>query len=207
MIDFNRSTIVAYLERRFEPKNNVKVAYLYCDYKDPDQTGINLIASLLQQIVQSEAELSDGINALYRDHTRRQTRTSLADFSRLLQTGAHRFSRLFVVIDGMDECTDNTRDFLLSTIRKLQPYLNLLITAHSHLSIISDTFKDASLLEICASHEDIKRYIRGRLKKESRLQEYIRKDPKLENRIITRIAGITEGRSVSAFPVCVLDSL
>jgi hypothetical protein len=198
---------VTYLEQRFKYEDDVKVAYLYCSYKEPAQTAVNLIASLLQQIVQrevnvSEVNVSDSINDLYKKHTRHQTRPSLAEFSRLLQTEARQFSRLFIVIDGLDECKDdNTRDILLSEIGKLQPHLHLLITTRPHIRIAVDFFKEASLLEIDPSHEDIEIYILARLKKESRLQEYIRKEPELENEIITRIAEITEGMSVSAFPV------
>ena len=47
-----RSIVVEYLERSFE-KNNVAIAYIYCSYKEQeDQTTVNLIASLLQQLVQ-----------------------------------------------------------------------------------------------------------------------------------------------------------
>jgi hypothetical protein len=112
---------VTHLERMFEYEKDVKVAYLYCDYKASDQTAVNLIASLLQQIVESETKLLDG---------RKRTCPSLADFTRLLQKEAQRFSRIFIVIDAVDECRDdNTRDSLFSEITKLKPYLHLLITA------------------------------------------------------------------------------
>ena len=98
---------MTHLERMFEYEKDVKVAYLYCDYKASDQTAVNLIASLLQQIVQSETKLLDGINALYEEHRRKQTRPSLADFTRLLQKEAQQFSRVFIVIDAVDECRDD----------------------------------------------------------------------------------------------------
>ena len=46
-----RSIVVDYLERSFE-QEDVAIAYIYCSYKEQeDQTDVNLIASLLQQLV------------------------------------------------------------------------------------------------------------------------------------------------------------
>jgi hypothetical protein len=191
---------VTHLERMFEYEKDVKVAYLYCDYKASDQTAVNLIASLLQQIVQSETKLLDGINAFYEEHRRKRTRPSLADFMRLLQKEAQRFSRIFIIIDGVDECRDNNiRDSLFSEITKLKPYLHLLITARPHIRPASD----ASILEIVCNRLDIEMYIHSRLQKEHRLKRYIAKDPELENKIIARIAWFSQGMSVSYYPCLV----
>jgi hypothetical protein len=184
----------------FEDEKDVRVAYLYCQYTAANQTAVNLIASVLQQIVQSEAKLSDGINALYKEHTRKRTRPPLADFTRLLQDEARGISKLFIVIDAVDECMDdNTRDSLLSETRRLQPCLHLLITTRPHIRPAID----ASFLEIVSNPSDIEMYIQGRLQKDYRLKRYITKDPKLENKIITRIAWFSQGMSVSCYPCLV----
>jgi hypothetical protein len=184
-----------------EHDRDVKVAYLYCSQIASNQTAVNLIASLLQQLVQSEAKVSDGISALYEEHKRKRTRPSLADFTRLLQQEAQRFSKVFIVIDAVDECMDgNTRDALLSEItKKLKPYLRVLITARPHIRYAGDP----SILEIRSNPWDIEMSIHGRLQKEHRLRTYISKDPKLGNEIMARIAEFSEGMSVPCYPCLV----
>jgi hypothetical protein len=191
---------VNYLERMSEHDRDVKVAYLYCNQTAADQTAVNLIASLLQQLAQSEAKVSDGINALYEEHKRKRTRPSLADFTLLLQNEVQRFSRVFIVIDALDECMDgNTRDSLLSVITKLRPYVHLLITARPHIRPAGD----ASILEIRSNRLDIDMYIHSRLQEQHRLKRYIAKDPELGNKIIASVAELSEGRSVSYYPCLV----
>ena len=95
------SIIINYLEQTF--KGNAAVAYIYCNYKEQNQTAINLVASLLQQLVQGQSVISNDIIAIYRRHSRKQTRPSFAEYSELLESEAHRFSKVFIVIDALDE--------------------------------------------------------------------------------------------------------
>jgi hypothetical protein len=186
---------VSYLEESFEGVNDARVTYIYCNYKESNQIATNLIASILQQLVQTDAEVSKEIHALYTKHITKQTRPTFDEFSILLQSEARRFSKLFVVIDALDECTesDGTRGRLLTELQKLQPMLHLLVTARPHIRNVVDIFQDASLLEICATQEDIMMYIQGRIKTESKFKRHI----SLEDKIITAILGSVQGMSVS----------
>ena len=73
---------------------------------------------------------------------------------------AQRFSRVYIIIDTMDEYRDdNTRDSLLSVITKLESYIHLLITTRSHIRPAGDV----SILEIISNRLDIEMYIHSRL--------------------------------------------
>src|SRR5436190_10435295 len=99
-----RSIVVEYLERSFE-KNNVAIAYIYCSYKEQeDQTDVNLIASLLQQLVQSNPIIFDEIASLYDDNIKKQKRPTLSEWSKLLQLEIRSLSKVFIIIDALDEC-------------------------------------------------------------------------------------------------------
>jgi hypothetical protein len=122
---------VGYLERSFEGKN-VAIAYIYCSYKEQrDQTVLNLIASLLKQLVQRNAVISEKIISLYENHIKKQTPLTLKECSNLIKLEAHRFSKVFMVIDALDECSkiNGTRMSFLTEIRKLQPSIHLLVTS------------------------------------------------------------------------------
>src|SRR5579862_3445203 len=123
-----RSFIIHYLEKTFAGMN-VGVAYIYCEYKGQDQTAINFVASLLRQLTQQLSIIPDKLMAVYKKHKDRHTHPQLGKYSSLLQLVLRGFSQVFIVIDALDEYTedDGTRDSLLTEIRKLQPDIRLLV--------------------------------------------------------------------------------
>jgi ankyrin repeat protein len=186
------------LERTFT-ENNVGIAYIFCNYKDPNQTLINLVASLLQQLVQAKSDISDDIITLYESHVKKRTRPSLAEYSQILRSEILHFSKIFIVIDALDECreSNSTRETLLTIIETLRPTVHLLVTARPHITDVINTFQDAVTLEIRARDEDIQKYVHSRLLSERRLQSHVKNDRDLHNAIITTIVGNVKGMSVS----------
>lgn len=157
----------------------------------------------MQQLLLRRLELTDEILQLYGLHSFRRTRPSLPEISKLMPSVFSRFSKVFVIIDALDEYPeqDGIRTDLLFEIQKLQithPSLRLLITSRPH--IVSDIelyFKDAVRLDIQASPEDITRYLSNRVRKEVRLQRHIAADPSLEATIINTIVEKANGMSVA----------
>ena len=196
LTDF-RSTIVDHLQKTFsEPK--FAIAFIYCNYKERDeQTVSNLVASLLQQLVQSSDSIPPAVQSIYEHHKRRRTRPNLVDFVRLLQTVVAQYSKFFLVIDALDECseTDQTRANLLMEIRKLPSNLHFLCTSR-FLSDIEQMFKDAPRLEIRASNADVQKYLQAQIEKEGRLKRHIDSDPSLLKEIVDTIIGRVQGMFV-----------
>jgi hypothetical protein len=187
------SVVIDFLERTFV-RENVGVAYIYCNYKEPDQTAINLVGAIVRQLVQQRSELSEQITDLRRSHSTKQTRPSLDEYSRCLQSEISRFPKVFIVIDALDECIESngTRRVLLDEFQKLQSHVHLLVTSRLIVSIEQD-FADALRLEICASDEDIRRYLEGRIGKEDRLKRLIKADLILQNSLIDTIVENAKG--------------
>jgi hypothetical protein len=103
-----RSIVIDYLKHSIE-REDVAIIYIYCSYKEKDdQTAANLIASLLQQLVQISPVVSGEILSLYDYHTKNGTRPALGELSRLLQLESRRFSKVFVLIDALDECPESS---------------------------------------------------------------------------------------------------
>ena len=195
-----RSIVIHYLEHTFEQDSGVGLAYIYCSYKEPNQTPTNFIASLLQQLVQADSIVSGEILDLYKSHLKKQTRPSLAEYSALLQSKALGYSRLFVVIDALDECMDNsTRESLLYEVKKLEPKLHLLVTARSHIMNLKENFPDAALLEIQATGGDIEMYVQERIKTEASLRNHVKQDQELAQTIVTTITQRVNGMSVHSY--------
>jgi len=128
---------------------------------------------------------------------KKQTRPTLSEYADLLQSEVRRFSKVFIVIDALDECSESngTRDNFLAEIRKLQPTIHLLVTSR-HIEIIERAFKNAARLEIRASDEDVRKYLEGRIASEPQLVRHVEKDSTLQDTIINAIVEKAKGMYV-----------
>jgi hypothetical protein len=195
-----RSVVVDYLKHTFQGEN-VGIACIYCSYKEQqEQTTTNLIASLVQQLVQRHAIVPDDVRNLYKCHIRTQTRPSLRECSNLLQSQIHKFSKIFVIIDALDECLESNRESLITEIQKLQSSIHLLVTSR-HIAGIEHFFENAARLEIFANGEDVRIYLESRIAREGRLKRYIKSDSTLQDDIISTIIGKASGMFVK----CLID--
>jgi ankyrin repeat domain-containing protein 50 len=112
----------------------------------------------------------------------------------LLQLEVHHPSKVFIVIDALDECpnSNGTRDALVAEIRKLPPIIHLLITSR-HISTIEREFDKVARVEIRASDKDVRRYIESQIKGDRQLTRHIQKDPALQGTIVNTIIEKTKG--------------
>jgi ankyrin repeat domain-containing protein 50 len=192
---------VNYLERSFEGEN-VAIAYVYFSYKElEDQTDVNLIASLLQQLVQRKPFISDDVSSLYYHHIEKRTRPTLGEWCKLLNSEVNQLSKVFIVIDALDECSESngTRDSFLAEVRKLQPAVHLFITSR-HTGSIEHEFEKAAHLEIRANDADVRKYLEHRTANEPQLVRHIKKDPALRETIINSLVEKAKGMYVTTIP-------
>lgn len=190
----DRSLVISHLEQKFAQKN-VAVAYIFCNYKDQaNQTVVNLVASLLQQLMRSHAVLPQEFAHFINRHIWKRTRPTRAEWSNLLQLQIRRFDRVFIVVDALDEYSEEggTRDSFLNEIRKLQPFVHLLITSRP-ISGIENELDGATHLEIRATDGDVSRYLENRIVKEGRLRRLLRADLALQETIIAKIVENAKG--------------
>jgi hypothetical protein len=190
----SRSVVINYLEQTFEEK--AAVAYLYCNYKAQNQTTINFVASLLQQLIQRLPAIPSNIISIYKQHIHKQTRPSLAEYSRLLQSQVRQFSKVYIIIDALDEYPQGYGiNDLLPEIRKL-PNIHLLVTSR-FVADIEHEFAEASCLKICAHDKDVKNYIETRISEEPLMVRHIKMDPTLRTAILDTITEKANGMYVT----------
>jgi hypothetical protein len=148
----------------------------------------------LHQLVWRNPVISDDILSLYRQHGKKQTRPTLRELSELLQLEVHRLSKVFIVIDALDECRESngTRDSFVAEIRKLQPTIHLLITSR-YISTMEREFEKAARVEIRASDEDVRRYLECRIENEGRLVRVVKADLALQATITNTIVENAKG--------------
>jgi hypothetical protein len=165
----SRSVIINHIQETFNYPD-VGLAYVFCNFrKERDQTAIDIFASLLMQLAsqQSAAPKSAQLHLGYANHWRR---TPLEKYLDALWIEVHRFSKVFIIIDALDECADG--EHLLAQLQKMSIRIHLLVTARN-----ISKYDNVSRLHILARDEDISLYVRARIEKESNLARHVENDP------------------------------
>jgi hypothetical protein len=145
--------------------SNNAILCIYCNYKEHiEQSVSNLVASLLKQIVQDRRTTPDGISSLHRLCEKQYRRPTLEELTKALKSETTTFSRVFIVVDALDECPDDggTRANLLQALRSLSGNINLMVTSRDIPSIAQE-FQGTMHLPIYATESDVRRYVEGRI--------------------------------------------
>lgn len=189
--------VIEDLITRFASDPTIGIAYIYCNFRrHEDQRVINLVTSLLKQLSQSQTSIPDSVKALYDRHKCAQSRPSLDEIVASLQSVASIYSRVFIVIDALDECqaSNGTRTTFLSEIFNIQARSHASIFATSrYIPEINDMFSESIHLEIKAAKEDVQRYLDGQM---SQLPGCVRRSPELQETIKTEIIKAVDGMYV-----------
>ncbi|MCJ1261720.1 hypothetical protein MMC22_001586 [Lobaria immixta] len=184
------SLVIDSLQKAARSKD-VGIAYIYCSYKETQrQSPSNLTASLLQQLLMQQNNIPDDVVALYERHTQIKTRPLLNEYLRLLQATIHNFSRVYIIIDGLDECSEanSTRSQFLTGINNIRPQICTFVTSR-YLPSIKRELPGATSLQVEANDEDIRKYLKQRLQKGEFLKRHLEKDPSLCESIIGSIVS------------------
>src|SRR5277367_3243814 len=96
-----------------------------------DQDITNLIASLLQQLIQRHSVVPNKVRSLYEQHVSKRTRPTFAECCELLRSELTGCSRAFIIVDALDECNEinGTRNSLIAELLSLPPTTYLLVTS------------------------------------------------------------------------------
>ena len=176
-----RSIVIEHLQQWFS-KNDVSISYIYCDYKDRNtQTVVNLISSLVKQIVSQQQDMPSEVKDLFAEHDNGQSSMSLEDYSKLLVSLSSYFRRSFIVVDALDEhmISDDAQNLmqmeLLDILLNVQHQWNgpsgytLLFTSRNS-GLIQERLAKYARIEISAADSDIEMYLRSRIHQSSKLR-------------------------------------
>jgi hypothetical protein len=190
------SIVVDHLESSCDSETGV--AYVYCNFRRlDDQRPYQLLASLLRKLSRDKWDSARPIlKTLYDRHKDKASRASLEDISGALRCVAAAYSRVFIVIDAVDECQapDGRLTRFLTEIFTLQDSCGANILATSRpIPDIRRRFEKSTELEIRAAPEDIEQYIDGHI---SQLARCVSTDPRLQLEIKAAIVESVQGMYV-----------
>ncbi|KAF5264449.1 hypothetical protein FOXYS1_4771 [Fusarium oxysporum] len=173
------SLVIEYLINLCENERNGGMAYHYCNFRHQDNETVNVIlSSILKQLAQCSASLPDAISILYGKHKDKGTRPSLKEIVSALKSVASLHSRVFIVVDGLDECLV-WRD-IVAQLRDLQG-ANILATSRAIPEIVGDRELEGSkILEIHARDADVREYLNHNM---PRFKKFVLRDWQLQEDI------------------------
>ncbi|KAI0147300.1 hypothetical protein GGR57DRAFT_258771 [Xylariaceae sp. FL1272] len=188
------SIVVNDLENRFRSEMTTAIAYVYCNYKrQSEQTVENLLSSLLKQLAHNQPSLPHHVKELRDRHEAKRTRPSLDEVSKVLESVILLSTRVFVIIDALDECqvSEGCRTKFLSAISTLQLKTGVNLFATSRIiPEVTELFKGCLSIEIRATEDDIRRYLKGHILE---LPKLVISQPDLQEKITTSITKAVNG--------------
>jgi hypothetical protein len=191
------SIVVEELITRFWNDKSIGIAYLYFNFRQQEQQRTqDLLMSLLKQLAQGQSFLANRVKSLYDNYRDRNTLPSVNEISITLQSVATQYSRVFIIVDALDECqvSDSCQERFLSEIFNLQAKCQASLFATSRfVPDIEEKFKESTRLEIKASNQDVQRYLDGHM---SQLSGCVLRSSELQNEIKAEIIKAVDGMYV-----------
>ena len=168
--------------------------FLFCNYgKRENQTIEGLLRSLLRQLAEQCASIPEPVETLYASHTKNENTKPLSceEVFNTLSTAIGTRDPVFIVVDALDECSDEARTELLKKTRELQKVAKASLLATSrHIHHIEQHFEEDAQLEIRADEEDVAKYVSSQL---VNLPSCVKKNPTLQEKIKRCIAKTVDG--------------
>lgn len=202
------SIVINHLEEEFRDDSTVVIAYVYCNFRQRQEQRLeSLLASLLKQIVQGYSSIPSSVEKLYNRHQNKGTQPTSEELSRALSDFTASFSRVFILVDALDECQipESSLIGFLSEIFALQSRLNISLFATSRYSPKpAAAFEDSLKQDIRANGEDVHRYLQGHLHE---LPSFVSRNHDLQRDIIDRITEAVDGMYVLCYPRVKLEMM
>ncbi|KAJ4106327.1 hypothetical protein NW761_000195 [Fusarium oxysporum] len=158
------SAITESLHSRFQSDSSIAIVHIYCRYNRVDRQTFNkLRASLLRQLCERLSPLPEGIMQLYNQYKPRRVEAPPKRILSELESVSGLFSKVFMVVDALDEwrATEHADLYslpgeLLHLQRKLA--MNLLATSRP-IPLIANQFNNYPSISITAQQQDIYAYV------------------------------------------------
>ena len=181
------------------------VAYMYCDYRDQtNQTVVNILGSLLRQLLITASCLPEAIITLLESHKKRNKRVEIGDISQMLQVLLPQLNCSFICLDALDELEPRTRLALLSALRTEFGTVRLFMTGRPHIGPEVDGALQTHLeaMYLTADEGDIRGYLTHEIEEDKKINPDDMND-QLQEEILEAITSKAGGMYVRSFHVSV----
>jgi hypothetical protein len=146
-------------------KSDTILAFAFCDYKDPDTQVLgNMLSSIALQIALQNPEAFARLQEYYKEVHPESGLPRQVDVGKLTDTITDMcklFPKVFLIVDGLDECINNTREITrgVSQLARSIPNLSIALFSRREVEITSELVPDYEQIEISAHTQDLELYI------------------------------------------------
>jgi len=166
-----RSIVIEHIEETQTSDSTIACIFIFFNHQDKgNQTSWNLMIDILQQLIRQQNDVSTPVRQLYDKYHLRASLPSLNELLFLIEHEMKRFSKIWLIIDALDECPshsgENTKEEFLRAIRQLPHTLNILITSR-HRKDMTCGFDPVEEIEISMKDDDLENYVRRQVQKQS----------------------------------------
>ena len=158
---------IDHLQSHFANDDSVGICYIYCKYKRREEQGeAFILSSLLKQLLLNRP-LPASLKRLHRECKRWQRSPSLQDHFRILSAIRNEFSRVFIVIDAVDEYSDTTGrgNQLFDIAFEMKKCLSAkLFMTSRYVPQICSRVSQSPHCHIYAKEHDVRAYLASRFK-------------------------------------------
>ncbi|KAH8682874.1 hypothetical protein BGZ60DRAFT_443458, partial [Tricladium varicosporioides] len=208
------SIIINNLQRGEDFENdNTACIYVYFDYKDQQRQDLtNILSSLLAQLIRIRTVISPEVKNLHNTLKTKGMYPSPEEHLQMLKSQVRSFSKVFIVVDALDECLNDakasTMDEFLEALRQLPENVHFLFTSRPDISIGSKIEADRSI-DIVARDSDLKLYLKNYVKSHDELKHMVEKARKKDKSFLTRFlkAIVTSSQGMFLLAQLHMDSL
>ncbi|KAF6761409.1 hypothetical protein DFP72DRAFT_1003304 [Ephemerocybe angulata] len=168
------SISIEHLEDTFSRRSDVAVLYAFLRYSEKP-TLLQIIAGLLTQLVSCHNVALSHLLPVYQRAKTHRDELSCSEAVKLLRSSLSLFSDTFIVIDGLDEVDDATKDGLLHVLIPLNAHI--LFTCRPLELFMGRHTPRALHIPVQAQTKDIELYVAERIKESTTLASILSEHP------------------------------
>lgn len=149
-----------------------------------------MVASVLHQLALQSALVFQALEAMYNQHIHRGSLPLISELSDYLHTASRTFKRIFVVVDALDEYSQDSLDDVLQNLQSMSPAACYFLTSRPNIQL---ALKNIVHLKIHAYTADREEYLVNRMENTKTLCNLTRKDTTLKAQVVKTIVEKAKG--------------
>ncbi|RSL66088.1 hypothetical protein CEP54_003914 [Fusarium duplospermum] len=189
----------------------IGAAFFFCDYKDTSTwKTTNILGAIASQLARQKEEAFAILCQYYEELNPLRGLTGTPDSdelrARIGQMSEH-FDQTIIVIDGLDECGDETED-AVDMLREMAEYserVSMALFSRDHFNIRIRLDQDYEIIPISAKTEDVRLFVNAELEKRIKNRRLQLNDLSMKSEITEILVNRAEG--MFRWVVCQLDYL
>lgn len=175
------------------------VVYFYCDYSDVDSLDISrIVENFILQLVSTKSEIPKELESTLLDAYIGIRKPGFEELLEILSSTIKLFDNIYIILDGIDECTGSNRADLLrvahSIIAPGSTVVKLLIASRADVDL-EKAFNNYLCLEVSGNNisADIETFVNSIISKKLESGDLVVRNPALVGEIIKALVNGAQG--------------